>query len=82
MPMTLVLETAPGISPESDAAISAVLSQYNLRCHEPSLRFGAHTIYYFQVPGGEDASAAAAALAALPGVTGAYVKPEGMPPIQ
>lgn len=78
--MTLVLETETGISPDTDAAISEVLSQYGLMQHEPPLTMGEHSFYYYYTTKEQDADAAAAALLPLTGVNAAYIKPEGTPP--
>ena len=79
--MTLVLQTAAGVNPESDDAIRQTLSRYGLNSRKASEPIGPATFHYYAAPKEREAKAAIDALIQLPGVVAAYLKPEGVPPM-
>jgi hypothetical protein len=79
--MTLVLQTAAGVNPESDDAIRQTLLRYGLNSRKTSEPIGPATFHYYAAKKEQDANAAIHALMQLPGVVAAYLKPEGIPPM-
>ncbi len=79
--MTLVLQTAAGVNPESDDAIRQTLLRHGLNQRENSESIGTATFHYYAAGTEKDAKAAINALMRLSGVVAAYLKPEGVPPM-
>ena len=79
--MTLVLQIAAGLTPETDDAIKKILSSGGLTRQATSKSNGADTFYYYRREGEHDVGPIIKALMRLPGVVSAYVKPEGVPPL-
>ena len=79
--MTFVLQTSTGINAETNPAIQSVLSKYQLRMQEPPLSFSSETFYYYNLDDGQDSVKLSEELLKIPGVTGAYLKPMGSPPM-
>jgi hypothetical protein len=79
--MTFVLETTTAVNAETNPAIQSILSKYQLRLQEAPLKLGTGIFYYYVLADEHDSVRLSQELLQVPGVTGAYLKPMGMPPM-
>jgi hypothetical protein len=79
--LTLVVHAGGGMKAETSQAIEQLLSRSGFVKQGSPESMGEETVHYYTKEGGEGIDALINTLKRFPGVTAAYIKPAGTPPI-